>query len=186
MNKAIFIDKDGTLLRDVPYNVSPDLVQFETGAFQALKKLQDAGYLLIIISNQSGVARGLFSEAQLDDLISFIRKQFDINNILLSGFYYCPHHPDSVTDYYRMDCNCRKPAPGMILTAAFELNIDLGLSWMVGDILHDVEAGNRAGCKTILINNGNETEWVTGAYRTPEFKAADLLTAAGYILNNAN
>jgi D-glycero-D-manno-heptose 1,7-bisphosphate phosphatase len=181
MNKAIFIDKDGTLIRDVPYNVNPDLVEFEEGAFEALTRFQNAGFLIVIISNQSGIGRGYFTEFDLENIILHIRNELQNNGILLSGFYFCPHHPDDTLK----DCDCRKPRPGMILRAAGDLGVALEDSWMIGDILHDVEAGNRAGCKSILIDNGNETEWKVGEFRTPDFKVLNLMSAAECILQSA-
>jgi D-glycero-D-manno-heptose 1,7-bisphosphate phosphatase len=103
--------------------------------------------------------------------------------VTISGFYYCPHHPQGSVAKYAVTCECRKPNPGMLLRAADELQINLSDAWMVGDILNDVEAGNRAGCRTILIDNGNETEWKTGLYREPDFKAADLRESAEIILS---
>jgi D-glycero-D-manno-heptose 1,7-bisphosphate phosphatase len=167
MNKAIFLDKDGTLIPDIPYNVDPEKITLEKDAVAGLRKLQDLGYKLIIISNQSGVARGYFTEDKLLAVKKRMEELFLHNNIKLDAFYYCPHHPDGTVQGYNIDCNCRKPAPGMLMRAAADHNISLPDSWMIGDILNDVEAGNRAGCKTILIDNGNETEWIQGAYRKP-------------------
>ena len=181
MNKAVFLDKDGTLVPDIPYNVQPQLITLEKGVTEGLQLLARNGYLLVIISNQSGVARGYFQEADLqpvkEKIIALLRQE----GIPLHGLYYCPHHPEGSVEPYARECNCRKPAPGLILRAAAELQIDLSASWMVGDILHDVEAGNRAGCRTVLINNGNETEWVSGVYRKPYFVAADVREAAALL-----
>ncbi|WP_138477007.1 D-glycero-alpha-D-manno-heptose-1,7-bisphosphate 7-phosphatase [Dyadobacter bucti] len=177
LDKVVFLDKDGTLIRDVPYNVDPAQVTFETDVFEGLRTLQGDGYKLVIVSNQPGISMGLFSGSELDVLIRYFEDQFVANGVLLSGFYYCPHLPASETNA----CECRKPEPGMLFRAAQELHIDLGASWMIGDILHDVEAGNRAGCQTILINNGNETEWAGGPYRTPVYTTREFLDATDYI-----
>ena len=181
MKKAIFIDKDGTLIRDVPYNVQPHLVVLEQGVIQGLQLLSRAGYLIVIISNQSGVARGYFEEPALVQVKETITELLKKEGIVLDGFYYCPHHPAGKVAPYAVDCSCRKPAPGMILEAARELKVDTRTSWMIGDILHDVEAGNRAGCRTVLINNGNETEWIGGAWRKPDFITAGVWEAADLI-----
>jgi D-glycero-D-manno-heptose 1,7-bisphosphate phosphatase len=182
MNKAVFLDKDGTLIPDIPYNVDPERIQLSEHATTGLKQLQKQGYKIVVVSNQSGVARGLFSESALIGVENKIKQLLLHQDIKLNGFYYCPHHPQGVVEQYRMNCNCRKPAAGMLLKAAYDMNIDLANSWMVGDILNDVEAGNRAGCKTILIDNGNETEWIAGEYRQPtqQFKTID--EAAIYML----
>lgn len=175
MNKAIFIDKDGTLIKDVPYNVNPALIDFEEYAFESLYLLQQKGYYLIIVSNQPGVALRYFKEEELKGVEEEIKNSLLQNKVKLNGFYYCPHAPGE-------NCNCRKPKPGMLLNAAEELQIDLSKSWMIGDILNDVEAGRISGCKTILIDNGNETEWVWNQQRKPDFIANDLKAASGIIM----
>jgi D,D-heptose 1,7-bisphosphate phosphatase len=186
MNKAIFIDKDGTLVKDVPYNVKPELVSYAGFAMDALKLLQDEGYLLIIVSNQAGIAKGYFTELELAILINKIRSDMAIHGIDIAGFYYCPHFPDTIIPEFSKSCDCRKPAAGMILQAAADFNIDLSKSWMIGDILDDMEAGKRAGCKTILLDVGSETEWEINSYRLPNFYANNLIAAAQIILNDAN
>jgi D-glycero-D-manno-heptose 1,7-bisphosphate phosphatase len=183
MAKAIFLDKDGTLIPDIPYNVNPELITLENNLIDGLKQLQNAGYLLIVISNQAGVARGFFTEDKLPDVKRKLSVLLQQQNIHLSDFYYCPHHPDGKVSDYTLDCNCRKPKPGMLLKAAQDHNIDLCSSWMIGDILNDVEAGNRAGCQTVLIDNGNETEWVKGEYRSPALTCKTIDEAAAYILS---
>jgi D-glycero-D-manno-heptose 1,7-bisphosphate phosphatase len=181
MNKAVFLDKDGTLVDDVPYNVKPERVSYTAFAKEALRLLQNKGYLLIIVSNQSGIARGYFTEAELAILIDSIKSDMAAEDIDIPGFYYCPHYPDTQLPEFSRHCDCRKPAAGMIFQAAKDFNIDLGASWMIGDILNDMEAGKRAGCKTILLNVGNETEWEIDHYRVPDFYADNLLTAAEII-----
>lgn len=185
MNKAIFIDKDGTLIPDIPYNADPEKITLENNGVEGLKQLQDSGYLLIIISNQAGVAKGFFEENRLLVVENRIRNLLSGQGIHLDGFYYCPHHPEGKLEKYRLNCSCRKPAPGMLLKAANELNINLSQSWMIGDILNDMEAGYKAGCKTILIDNGNETEWLLNTARQPNFKAKTINQAAGYIIAGA-
>lgn len=167
MRKAIFIDKDGTLIHDIPYNVDPALLRFNDGAAEALNIFHHMGYALIVISNQSGIARGFFSENDLHKLRIDLTERLETHGVKLDAFLFCPHHPDGVVAPYNIECDCRKPRPGMILQAARLYDIDLSRSWMIGDILNDVEAGNRAGCKTILLNNGHETEWVASEFRKP-------------------
>ncbi len=180
-NRAVFLDKDGTLIEDVPYNVNPDLMRLTSGAVEGLRSLHAAGYKLIIISNQSGVARGYFPEEALLAVEARSRQMLAEMGVVLTGFYYCPHHPDGPVPGYNINCCCRKPEPGLILDAAKEHDIDLASSWFIGDILNDVEAGRRAGCKTVLIDNGNETEWILSPLRLPHYIAADLADAARII-----
>ncbi len=174
-NAAIFLDKDGTLIPDIPYNVNPGLITLATDAIEGLKMLDNKGYKLIVVSNQSGIARGYFAEEAMIGVKEKLEQLLALHQIKLSGFYYCPHHTTN--------CTCRKPQPGMLLEAANDHQIDLERSWMIGDILNDVEAGNRAGCSSVLIDNGNETEWLTGPYRNPTLKCASINEAAHHILS---
>jgi histidinol-phosphate phosphatase family protein len=178
---AVFVDKDGTLVRDVPYNVDPARVEFTDGALRGLARLAAAGYALIVVSNQPGVGLGHFTQAALDALAHHLKERLADAGILLTGFYACPHRPPSRQGTLSA-CICRKPAPGLLQRAAREHGIALEVSWMVGDILDDVEAGRRAGCRTVLLDVGNETEWRFSALRTPTLRARDLAHAAQSIL----
>lgn len=153
MHKAVFLDKDGTLIHDLPYNVDPSLITWHEGVFEALASLSAKGYLLIIVTNQSGVARGLFEEKDLKELEAAMRAVLEKKGVPLDGFYYSPYHMEGTVKEYAIHSDCRKPGAGMLLRAAEELQIDLSASWMIGDTLNDVEAGNRAGCRTVLITN---------------------------------
>jgi D-glycero-D-manno-heptose 1,7-bisphosphate phosphatase len=185
MNRsAVFLDKDGTLVEDVPYNVSPDLIRLTHNARAGLKLMHQHNHLLIVITNQSGVARGYFAESALQPVKKRLEDLLMIDDILLSGFYYCPHHPDGVLADYAIACDCRKPKPGMIKQAAQDHSLDLNSSWFIGDILHDIEAGRSAGCRTILLDNGNETEWKLSAQRMPHYRVANLLEAAQIVTAN--
>ncbi|MBD2257221.1 HAD family hydrolase [Pseudanabaena sp. FACHB-2040] len=180
MQKAIFLDKDGTLIEDVPYNVDPARMMLCPRALSGVHKLYQAGYQLIVITNQSGIARGYFDESALTAVEQRLRQMLELP---LAGFYYCPHHPNGTVAEYAVSCDCRKPKPGMLLQAAADHDIDLHQSWFIGDILNDVEAGLRAGCRTVLIDNGNETEWVLTPQRTPHHATTNLSLAADYILH---
>jgi len=185
MNKAIFLDKDGTVIDDVPYNVNPDLITLKPGAIEGLQRMQAQGYMLIMITNQAGVAKGHFTEDKLPAVEQRLQEMLAPHRLKLDGFYYCPNHVDGTVAPYNISCNFRKPMPGMILQAAEEHEVDLKQSWMIGDILNDVEAGNRAGCRTIMIDNGGETEWLkTNEHREPEFVCADLAEAAAYVVKS--
>lgn len=179
--RAIFVDKDGTLVENVPYNVDPDAIRLAPGAADGLRSLAHAGYRLFVISNQSGVARGLFPIDALDTVERRLRELLESNGISVDGFYFCPHHPEGSVAEYAVQCACRKPAPGMLLHAAQDHEIDLERSWMIGDILDDVEAGRRAGCRTVLIDLGHETEWVLTRDRMPHHVAGDVDEAAAII-----
>ena len=180
---AIFLDKDGTLVEDVPYNVDPALIRLGRGAVDGLRMLHGAGYPLIVISNQSGVARGYFAETALGAVEAQLRELLGEAGVPLAGFYYCPHHPEGSVARYAVVCDCRKPLPGLIVRAAREHGVDLARSWFIGDILHDVEAAHRAGCRAVLLDNGHETEWEVSPSRTPDVVVPDLAEAARAIVS---
>lgn len=185
LEPAVFLDKDGTLLEDVPYNVDPSLMRLAPGARDALTLLGTSGLPLFVISNQSGVALGKFSRSALLGVEERLRSLFDECGATLAGTYWCPHHPAGHVSPYNVECDCRKPAAGLLLRAAREHRIDLARSWFIGDILDDVEAGNRAGCRTILLDNGHETEWLEGPLRVPFARAADLHEAARVLIGES-
>jgi histidinol-phosphate phosphatase family protein len=168
---AVFLDKDGTLVEDVPFNVDPARLRFTPYAIEALRLWRDAGWRVVVITNQPGLGRGLFDRAALARLHEALAARLAEAGIALDGFYACPHVDGD-------GCDCRKPRDGLLRTAARELGIDLERSWMVGDILNDVEAGHRAGCRSVLLDTGGETEWVPGPLRVPDLRCADLLEAA--------
>lgn len=184
MNKAIFIDKDGTLIPNIPYNVDPGLVTLNKNAGETLRNLQQQGYLIVVVSNQAGVAKGMFKEEQLERVKTKLEKLLLNVDVILNGFYYCPHHNEGVIIDYAIDCNCRKPKAGMIQRAIKKLNIDPHCSWMIGDILNDVEAGKRAFCKSILFDCGNETEWNNSGLRKPDFIAKSFKEIEQIISNH--
>jgi histidinol-phosphate phosphatase family protein len=175
---AIFVDKDGTLLEDVPYNVDPDAMKLAPGARQGLGILARVGVPIFVISNQGGVARGCFEIGALDGVEARLRELVASCGATLSGVYWCAHDARGSVSPYNRTCDCRKPAPGMLLRAAREHDLALQRSWFIGDILDDVEAGRRAGCRTVLIDNGNETVWRRGPLREPHLVAADMHRAA--------
>ncbi|WP_410221498.1 D-glycero-alpha-D-manno-heptose-1,7-bisphosphate 7-phosphatase [Pedobacter sp.] len=187
-NKAIFLDKDGTLIPDIPYNVNPDLITLNKGVLEGLEILNKFGYLFIIISNQAGIAKGYFKEEDLIGVEQKIKQLLDQKSIRLSGFYYCPHLETGSVPQYAIQCNCRKPNPELILRASKEHHIDLNRSWMIGDILDDVEAGKTAGCRSILVDNGHENEWCVNGNlnRVPNWIATDFLEASLYISHQYN
>lgn len=154
--KAIFLDRDGTINIDKEYLYKIEDFEFEPKACEALKILSDLGYLLIIVTNQSGVARGYYKEEDVEllhrDLLQILLEK----GIKISKVYYCPHHPTKGIGKYKIDCDCRKPSPGMILNGIKDFNIDPSLSYMIGDKKSDVEAGIRACVSSVFLNNGKE------------------------------
>lgn len=184
LKRAVFLDKDGTLIDDVPYNVDRGRICLRPGAVDALLLLLGHGYELIVVSNQPGVALGRFPAGALRAVEQHLDDLFLAHGFRLAACYWCPHHPDGTVPGYALTCTCRKPMPGMLQAAAAEHGLDLSRSWLVGDILDDVEAGRRAGCRTVLLDVGSETEWRKGPWRKPHHVAPDLLSAAAAILRH--
>ncbi|MHB8865459.1 MAG: D-glycero-alpha-D-manno-heptose-1,7-bisphosphate 7-phosphatase [Pirellulaceae bacterium] len=179
---AVFFDKDGTLVENVPHNVDCEKIRLMKGAGAAARKLHEAGYALVVVTNQSGVALGYFGIEDVFRVERRLTELLALEGAPLSGFYFCPHLPFEMATAQAPPCSCRKPWSGMLLQARRELNLDLARSWMVGDILDDVEAGHRAGCRAILFETGAETCWKSGALRVPDYSVTTLAAAARQIL----
>ena len=145
LRRAAFLDRDGVLNEDHGYVYRSEEFQWLPGAVTAMQRLQEAGFALVVITNQSGIARGLYTLADLELLHDHMRGQLQPQGVALTGIYACPHHPDAVLPQYRLACECRKPQPGMLLRAAREHGLDLAASCLFGDKASDIEAGRRAG-----------------------------------------
>ena len=150
-NKAVFMDRDNTLIEDPGYLSDPGAVRLLPGVELAMKSLAQAGYKLVVVTNQAGIARGLLTEEALEKIHAELRRLLAEKDVHLDAIYYCPYHPEGTVEGYGIDSDLRKPKPGMLLQAAKELDIDLSQSWMVGDSPRDVGAGQRAGCRTIRV-----------------------------------
>ena len=157
MKKAVFLDRDGTLNIDYGYVHDIDHFHFIEGSIEALKKLKEMGYLLVLVTNQSGIARGLFTEEQFLQLTEWMDWSLADRGVDLDGIYYCPHHPEAKLAEFKQDCDCRKPKSGMLLQAIEELKIDPSRSIMIGDKVDDLLAGKGAKINTtILVRTGKE------------------------------
>ncbi|MDF3038034.1 MAG: family hydrolase [Thermomicrobiales bacterium] len=156
MKRALFLDRDGTLVEPRHYPSRPDDLVLSPGIGPLLRLFQQSGWEMIVITNQSGIARGYFSERDLYLMHERLRQMLRVWGVELNAIQYCPHHVDGAIPHLAIACACRKPQPGMLLRAAAERDIDLPRSWMIGDILDDIEAGNRAGCRTVLVDLGTE------------------------------
>jgi D-glycero-D-manno-heptose 1,7-bisphosphate phosphatase len=153
---ALFLDRDGVIHREIGYLSDPKQVEFLPGIFEVCKSAQNAGYKLIIITNQSGIARGLYSEADFHHLMHWMLKEFKQRGIRIDAYYFCPHHPIHGIGTYRKECANRKPGPGMLLQAAREHGLDLGQSLLIGDRASDMEAGAAAGIRKCFLLKGTE------------------------------
>lgn len=153
--KAAFIDRDGVLNKERAFVHRAEDFEFVHGAIEALRSLKAGGYLLVVVTNQSGIARGLYSEADYLALTQHMRERLEAEGIRLDAVEYCPHLPDAPVERYRLDCDCRKPKPGMLNRAIRALEIDVGASFLAGDRLSDVEAGRAAGIgQCFLVKTG--------------------------------
>ncbi|HHV93097.1 MAG TPA: HAD family hydrolase [Firmicutes bacterium] len=181
---AVFLDRDGTIIEEVNYLRDPADIRLLPGAAEGLTRLQEH-YPLVIVTNQAGVARGYFDELHLSRLHRHLEHILAREGIHLAGIYYCPHHPEEGRFPYRRDCPCRKPKPGMLLTAARDLLLDLSQSYTIGDKLSDIGAGRNAGTKAILVRTGwgqEEERLIGGSQLIPDYVADNLLDAAAWIL----
>jgi D-glycero-D-manno-heptose 1,7-bisphosphate phosphatase len=162
MKQAVFLDRDGTLIQDRGYICDFSQVGFFPFAAAAVRALNRAGYLVIVASNQSAVARGICSEEQVLGLHRKLRAHFKKRGAAIAAFYHCPFLAEGTVDAYRAHSPLRKPSPGMLLQAALDFDLDLGRCFMVGDKADDIEAGKRAGCRTILVRTGKGRESEAG------------------------
>ncbi len=172
--KAIFLDRDGVLIEDPGYLSHPDQVKLLDGVGQALIELKAMGYKLIVVTNQSGVARGIITEKVLDEIHDRLEQLLADESAFLDRIYYCPYHPDAAVAKYRKESDARKPNPGMLLTASEQMDIDLGRSWIIGNSDCDIEAGQRAGCKTILTGHSAHYKLSKPSQPGPDHRAVNI------------
>ena len=187
---AIFLDRDGVLIEDVDLLTSPGAIRVLDGVPEALRRLKQAGFRLIVISNQTVVARGLATEADVCAMNAEVERHLmEAGGPRLDGFYFCPHHPRATLLGYRVTCECRKPRPGLLMQAALEHDLDLKSSLVVGDRITDIIAGASVGCRTVLVQTGRhderpiETVYPLDGCPHPDHVCAGLPQAATWILN---
>jgi D-glycero-D-manno-heptose 1,7-bisphosphate phosphatase len=184
---AVFIDRDGTMNEQMGYINHPSRLVILPGVPEAVRLLNQSGFLAIVVSNQSGVARGYFPMELVHKVNSLMLESLEREGARLDGIYFCPHLPISELKEYAVDCDCRKPKTGLIERACKDFEINLTRSFTVGDRYHDVEFGHRAGIRGILVRTGygrGEVDYVLpGKPRPPDFIADDLLSAVHWILD---
>ena len=158
MERAVFLDRDGTIIEDVGYLNECSKIKFLPRVSKAIKLLNKNRFKVIVVTNQSGVARGYFTEETVKEINQNIQELLAKQGAFIDKIYYCPHHLEGTIEEYRKDCLCRKPNPGMIEKAAHEFGIDLKNSFVIGDKRSDVEAGHRVGCKTIFLRRDSSLD----------------------------
>ena len=184
--RAVFLDRDDTIIEDAVYLSDPESIKLLPGVGLAVKSLRQAGYKIVVVTNQSGIARGLLTEDTLERIHSRLRQMLIDQGAMLDAIYYCPFHPEGTVEKYKRESDLRKPGPGMFIKASEQLNIDLENSWMIGDSSRDVAAGQAAGCRTIRLRPRDPGKpFSNEADRHPaDFVARNLVEAAKIILNS--
>ena len=187
MDKVVFLDRDGTINEEVHYLYRPEDFKFLPGVPEALKMLTDSGYKLVVVTNQAGVARGYYSEADVVKLHGYVNELLKPYGTGIHGFYYCPHHPEHGKGRYKTVCGCRKPGIGLFEQAEKDFSVDKSASYMIGDKLLDTEAGQRFGVTSILVGTGygaelHKEQQEKGEKPSYDHYAEDLSQAAQWIL----
>jgi len=184
--KCVFLDRDGVLNKHIGLLYKPEQLELEQTAVAAMARLNTSQYLAVVITNQPVVARGLCEIEDVDEIQNKLQTLLGENHVYADDMFYCPHHPDKgypeENPAYKIECGCRKPKTGMLMTAAVKYNIDLTNSWFIGDTTVDIKTGENAGARTVLVRTGE-----AGGDRkydvTPDFTADDVLGAVEYILS---
>ena len=189
ITRAEFLDRDGTIARDVHYCRRPEDFKILPTVPEAIKLLNDNGFMVVVITNQSGIARGYFNEETLARIHAKMKSELAGHGVHIDAIYYCPHHPDD-------GCECRKPKTALFHKAAKDLNIDFKLSYVVGDMQMDIDAGRALGCKTALVTTGPQSlvpgpqllnlkpRTLNPELQMPDYIAENLLEAARWIIDN--
>jgi len=180
--RAVFLDRDGTLIEERHYLGDPEGVALFPWTLPALRRLRETDLALVLVSNQSGIARGLFGEAELAAVQARLAALLAAAGLALDGAYYCPHHPTGRVSAFRRDCDCRKPKPGLLHRAARELDLELAGSWVIGDKPEDLALAAGAGLGAVLVLSGQGTATRAGGGGAGAQVCADLLAAAEYIV----
>jgi len=181
-NRAVFLDRDGTINEEVGYLSRLEELKIYDNAAEAIRLLRQKGFLAIVITNQSGVARGFFSEDFILTVHNKMNEYMKERGAWLDALYYCPHHPRYGNEHYRKECSCRKPHPGLLIRAAEDFDIDLKRSYVVGDMPRDMDTARRVGAKGVMVKTGYGRNVV--ATSKPDYIAEDLLDAANWIIRD--
>ncbi len=187
MHPAVFLDRDGTIIEEVGYLNRLDRVRFFPWTIDAIRSLNEAGLLVVVVTNQAGVAQGYYDEAFVRETHSHIDGRIRAGRARVDGFYYCPHHPSAKVEAYRRACECRKPGTGMLRQAGRDLDLDLTRSYVVGDRWGDVELGHAAGAKSVIVTTGyaSAQDFRPAGAASPDLVCDTLAAAAGWIIGDA-
>jgi D-glycero-D-manno-heptose 1,7-bisphosphate phosphatase len=184
MKAAVFLDRDGTLIEEVGYLDRLERLAFFPFSVDAVRVLNRAGFAVVVITNQAGIARGIVRESFVEEAHRHIADRLRAGGATIDGFYYCPHYPEGTVEQYRRTCECRKPQPGLLRRAAADLDLDLARSFVIGDRWHDLAAGHAVGARAVLVRTGlgwkDEADPHPGT--VPDAIADNLMDAAAWIL----
>ena len=180
--KTVFLDRDGTINVEKNYLYRPEEFEFIPKVPEAIARLNNAGYQVIVVSNQAGVARGYYSEDDVIKLHQYVNEQLSKYKAHIDGFYYCPHHPDAGIGKYKMKCHCRKPETGLFEKACEDFDVNIEDSWMIGDNIGDIKAGNNFHLKTILVRTGYGSQLEKEGFHLFHYIADDLYDAVNNIV----
>lgn len=180
--KTVFLDRDGTINVEKNYLYRPEEFEFIPKVPEAIARLNNAGYQVIVVSNQAGVARGYYSEDDVIKLHQYVNEQLSKYKAHIDVFYYCPHHPDAGIGKYKMKCHCRKPETGLFEKACEDFDVDIEDSWMIGDNIGDIKAGNNFHLKTILVRTGYGSQLEKEGFHLFQYIADDLYDAVNNIV----
>jgi D,D-heptose 1,7-bisphosphate phosphatase len=190
-NAAVFLDRDGTINEEVGYLDRAEKLRMIPAAFEAIRLINQSGMKAVVVSNQAGVAKGLFTESFVHEINNLIQNILLTKDARIDAFYFCPHHPTEGIEPYRKICNCRKPAAGLLHQAAADWDIDLAKSYLIGDRLRDIETAHRAGAKGVLVATGygldalqNSGQDEQNEMNKPDHSAKDILEAVRWILKD--
>lgn len=184
--RAVFLDRDGTLLEEANYLDRIERLVFYPFTVDAVRLLNRAGFAVVVITNQAGIARGIVKESFVADAHAHIAARLARGGARIDAFYYCPHHPDAVVPEYRQACDCRKPGSALFTRAAKDLDLDLERSFAVGDRWHDIDAGQRVGARGVLVRTGyGGAEEASAAAHHPAAIVDNLIAAVSWILHAA-
>jgi len=184
VKRAVFLDRDGTLIEESGYLDRLERLQFFPYSVDAVRVLNRAGFLVVVVTNQAGIARGIVKESFVAEAHRHIADRLAAGGATIDGFYYCPHYPEGTVEKYRTTCDCRKPQPGLLRRAAADLDVDLARSFVVGDRWHDLAAGQAVGARGVLVRTGlgKRDEWEPESGTTAAAIVDNLMDAAAWIL----
>ena len=184
MKKAVFLDRDGTINKEMNYLKYPDQIELIPGSVEGIKLLNENDFTVVVITNQSGVARGIIDEEKLPLIKDRLCYLLEKKGAKIDGYYCCPHYPDGKIEKYALKCDCRKPKPGMLRRAAEDLDINLKESYVVGDKPCDIELGQNVGAVSIMVRTGYGEPEAESYEVSPDYTADNLFDAAQWIIKN--